>query len=190
MCRLFLLVVLLLTACASAPPHTQPVVRPAQAEQAPFVLHGRISVKHDGERTSATVRWMHQTREDEILLLAPFGQTMARIHRKELEVTLDTADEHYSAQDTGALMQRVLGWQLPLDGLRYWVLALPAPLSPASIQHDPDGRISTLAQDGWEIHYTRYAASGHDSLPLRLIVQRASLEIQLLIDEWEIQPLP
>jgi outer membrane lipoprotein LolB len=188
--RAYLLVVMLLTACASVPPQSQPVARPAQGEQSPFVLHGRISVKHDGERTSATVRWMHSAPEDEVLLLAPFGQTVARIHRNGPEVVLDTADKHYTAGDTSTLMQQVLGWQLPLDGLRYWVLALPAPSTPASIRHDPQSRISTLVQDGWEIRYTRYAAPTSDSLPLRLTLQRASLEIQLLIDQWEIQPLP
>jgi len=188
--RTFLLVALLLTACVSAPPLTQPVVRPGQAERQPFVLHGRLAVKHDDERTSATVRWMHHADEDAILLLAPFGQTVARIRRDGQDVALDTSNKHYAAHDSGELMQQVLGWQLPLDGLRYWVLGLPAPLTAAGVEHDANGRMSVMMQDGWEIHYTRYAASAPDSLPLRLTLQRAGLEIQLLIDEWELQTLP
>ena len=185
--RLFLLLLLLLAGCASVPPAPQPVVRPAEAEQKPFVLSGRIAIKHDGDRSSANIRWAHRARDDDILLLAPFGQTVARIHSDGGEVVLDTADKHYTAQDTEELTQQALGWHLPLAGLRYWVLALPAPESQASIEHDANGQVSSMQQDGWKISYTRYAAQTPDSLPLRINLQREGMELQLLVDEWEIK---
>lgn len=185
--RLFPLLLLLLAGCTSVPPVPQPLTRPAGAAQKPFVLNGRIAIRHDGDRSSANIRWTHRAEDDEILLLAPFGQTMARIHSDAQEVVLDTADKHYTAQDTEKLTQQVLGWNLPLAGLRYWVLALPAPESEAAVEHDANGQISTLKQDGWEIHYTRYAAQTPDSLPLRMSLRREGMELQLLIDEWEIK---
>ena len=185
--RLFLLLPLLLAGCASTPSVPQPVVRPVQAEQIEFALNGRISVKHDGKRSSSNVRWTHHHSEDEILLLAPLGQTVARIHRDAAGVVLDTSDKHYNAQDTDELTQRVLGWHLPLEGLQYWVLALPVPGSTASIEHDESGQVSAMYQDGWAIRYTRYAAQTPDSLPLRMNLQREGMELQLLIDEWEIK---
>jgi len=185
---LFLLLPLLLFGCANTPPIPQPVARPAQVEQAVFALTGRLAIRHDGERSSAGVRWSHRSGVDEILLFTPLGQTMARIGRDAQGVVLDTSDKHYVAQDAEELTQQVLGWRLPLDGLRYWVLALPAPESKAGIEHDANGQVSTMRQDGWAIRYTRYAAQASDSLPLRMNLQREGAEIQLLIDEWEIQP--
>lgn len=185
--RLFGLAFLLLTGCASTPPVSQPVARPAQAEVAPFVLNGRITVRHDADRTSASVNWTHRPEQDEILLLSPLGQTMARIVRDAQGVELSTPDKHYAAEDTGELTQQVLGWRLPLDGLRYWVLALPVPGGKVGIEHDAVGRVSVMHQDGWDIHYVRYAAETPDSLPLRLILRREKMEIQFLIDEWEIK---
>jgi outer membrane lipoprotein LolB len=185
--RLFLLLPLLLVGCASAPPAPQAVARPAGVEQKPFVLNGRIAIKHDGDRSSANIRWTHRTDDDDILLLAPFGQTVARIHSDGQGVVLDTADKHYTSQDTEELTQQVLGWHLPLAGLRYWVLALPAPESKASIEHDANGQVSTMQQDGWKISYIRYASQIPDSLPLRISLQREGMELQLLIDEWEIR---
>ncbi len=176
--------------CASAPPAPQSVTRPAQAEYAPFVMSGRIAVKHDGERSSATVRWTHSAGADEILLFAPLGQAVARIHREGQRVMLDTPDKHYVAQDAGELTQQVLGWPLPLSGLQYWILALPAPAGTFDIERDGNGQISMLRQDGWAVSYTRYATPAPDSLPLRLALQREGLEIQLLIDEWEMPSLP
>ncbi len=184
---LLLLFPCVLVGCASAPSASQPVTRPAQAEQAVFALTGRLAIRHDGERSSAGVRWSHRSGADEILLFTPLGQTMARIDRDAQGVVLDTSGKHYAAQDTEELTQRVLGWRLPLDGLRYWVLALPAPGSKAGIEHDANGQVSMMRQDGWAIRYTRYAAQMPDSLPLRMNLQREEVEIQLLIDEWEIQ---
>ena len=178
--------VLILAGCATTPPAPQPLARPAQIEHASFALNGRIAVNHDGKRSSSNVRWTHHPMDDEILLLAPLGQTMARIRRDEQGVVLDTSDKHYTAEDTEELTQRVLGWHLPLDGLQYWVLALPAPGSEAGIERDANGQVSVMHQDGWEIRYTRYAAQAPDSLPLRMSLQREGMELQLLVDEWEI----
>ena len=183
---LFPLLSLLLAGCASVPPAPQSVLRPAEAEQKSFVLNGRIAIRHDGDRSSANIRWTHRAENDDILLLAPFGQTVAHIHSDAQEVVLDTADKHYTAQNTEELTQQVLGWHLPLAGLRYWVLALAAPESKASIEHDANGQVSIMQQDDWKISYTRYAAQTPDSLPLRINLQHEGLELQLLIDEWEI----
>jgi len=186
MFRLFSLVLLLvLGGCATAPGVPQ-LQRPAQPELAPFAFNGRVAVRHNGERTSAGVRWTHRGAEDEILLLAPLGQTVARIFSDAHGVLLETSGKKYFEQDAETLTERVLGWHLPLSGLRYWVLALPADGTEAVIERAENGQIKVLRQDGWEIHYTRYAAEMPDSLPLRLTLQRDGMEMQLLIDEWEL----
>lgn len=182
----FLLLPLLLASCAVTPPLTQPVLRPAVAEQTPFVLNGRISVKRNGQRTSANMHWVHLPASDEIMLSTPLGQTVASLRSDTQGVVLQTQDKVYTADDVGELTQQVLGWRLPLTGLRYWVLALPDPAKESSMEHDVNGQVSTLQQDGWEIRYTRYAAIAPDSLPLRMLLQREGLEIQLLVDAWDI----
>jgi len=184
--RLFsLFLLILLGACATAPiQKEQP--RPEQAELAPFAFNGRVAIRHDGERSSAGLRWTHRGLEDDILLLAPLGRTVAHVHSDALGVLLETSGKSYFEQDAETLTERVLGWHLPLSGMRYWVLALPAAGSEAAIERAENGQIKVLRQDGWEINYTRYAADKPDSLPLRLTLQRNGMEMQLLIDEWEI----
>jgi outer membrane lipoprotein LolB len=101
-------------------------------------------------------------------------------------VLLEASVKQYFEQDAETLTERVLGWHLPLSGMRYWVLALPAAGSEALIERAGNGQVKVLRQDGWEINYTRYAAETPDSLPLRLTLQRDGMTMQLLIDEWEI----
>jgi outer membrane lipoprotein LolB len=181
--RSLLLLAVLLSGCATAPVAVQ---RPAQMG-APFAFNGRVAVKQGELRDSAGLRWVHHATDDEILLLAPLGQTVARIHRDASEATLDASDKHYTAQDMETLMQQVLGWQLPLSGLRYWITALPVPDSESSIERDANGQVRLLRQQGWKISYSRYAALTADALPLRMKLQREGTEVLLLIDEWEAQ---
>ncbi len=183
---LFGIIVLLLAGCATAP-HVVATQRPAQPESVAFTLDGRIAVKHDGERASANVHWVHRVADDDILLLAPLGQTVARIQRNADGVTLDASGRHYTAQGDGELMQHVLGWHLPLAGLQYWVLGLPVPGQASELERDDHGHVSVLHQDGWNIRYMRYAAEASDSLPTRMVLEREGLVIQLVVDEWQIQ---
>jgi outer membrane lipoprotein LolB len=131
------------------------------------------------------VRWTHHGAEDEILLLAPLGQTVARIFSNIDGVLLEASGKKYFEKDAETITEQVLGWHLPLSGMRYWVLALPAAGTEAVIERAENGQVKVLRQDGWEINYTRYAAESADSLPLRMTLQREDMEMQLLIDEWE-----
>jgi outer membrane lipoprotein LolB len=181
--RHFLLLILLLTGCSSVPVITQ---RPAQMD-APFAFNGRVAFKQGEQRDSAGVRWVHRASEDEILLLAPLGQTVARIHRGGDAVTLEAAGKLYTAQDMETLMQQALGWQLPLSGLSHWVTAVPVPDVESNVERDAVGQVRLLHQQGWEITFSRYAAPTADALPLKLTLKREAVEVMLIIDEWEAQ---
>jgi outer membrane lipoprotein LolB len=53
------------------------------------------------------------------------------------------------------LLRRVLGWQLPVSGLQYWIRGLAAPGS-HDVQKDSLGRFKVLTQQGWRINYLSY----------------------------------
>lgn len=174
-----------LSACAQQPSRAPALARPAQAETAPFALNGRVAINYQGKRHSAGLRWTHQADSDEVLLLAPLGQTAARVYRDAAHATLDEGDRHHQAGDVEALMQQVLGWHLPLSGLHQWVLALPARDSAARIERAENGQLSVLHQAGWEVRYLRFADGKVDSLPTRMQLSHEDLQVQLLIDEWD-----
>ena len=173
---------LVLGGCALQPVATTP--QPAHTESASFAMNGRISVRHDGSRDSAGLRWVHQAETDEMLLLNPLGQTAVRIYRDDRQATLDDGDRHYQDADVESLMTQVLGWSLQLDELHRWVLGKAAD-SAALVERDALGRLTLLRQDGWEVRYLAYADDKADSLPKRLQLVREKLQVMLLIDEWE-----
>jgi outer membrane lipoprotein LolB len=171
----------LLTGCATSPP----AARTGAEAPAAFTLDGRIAVKYDSQHSTGNFHWLHDAASDDITMLAPLGVTVAHIRRDANGALLEASGKHYAARDAAELMQTALGWSLPLEGLPYWVMALPSPSSPASMERNEFGQISLLRQAGWDIRYTAYAANTANSLPLRLTLQRENLEIRLLIDEWK-----
>ncbi|MDO8312678.1 MAG: lipoprotein insertase outer membrane protein LolB [Sideroxyarcus sp.] len=182
--RVAFLLLIILTGCASAPVALQRV--PHQTD-APFSFNGRILVKQGIQRESSGIHWKHGA-EDEILLLGPLGYTVGRIHRDTRGATLDDAyGKHYVAPDAEALMQKALGLQLPLAGLRYWAAALPAPESEFRIERNSQGQVSLLQQQGWEIRYLRYTGTTPDALPKQINMRRDDVDVLLQIDEWEAQ---
>jgi outer membrane lipoprotein LolB len=174
-----------LSGCAALHPHHAPIAPPVQIESAPFALNGRISINYQGTRNSAGLHWNHQVQSDEVLLLAPLGQTVASITSDAQHATLDQGEQHYQAGDVETLMTRVLGWHLPLSGLHHWVLGLPASDSTAQIERDERGQISVLHQAGWEVRYLGYADTAPNSLPTRLQLSHDDLQVNLFIDEWD-----
>jgi outer membrane lipoprotein LolB len=175
---ILLLLALLSGGCASQ--------RPVEPQFAPqFVLNGRISINHQGERHSSGLHWTHTAQSDEMLLLTPLGQTAARVYRDAQHATLDNGEKHYQANDVETLMQQMLGWHLPVAQLHQWVLGVADNGSPAEILRDENGQLTLLRQNGWEIRYLRY--NDADKLPARMQLNLDGLQMQLLIDDW-VQP--
>ena len=179
--RIYFLILVFLTGCASAP-----VVAPrASKTDETFSFNGRIKIKQGRQRDSSGIHWEHGS-EDDILLLGPLGYTAGRIHRDARGATLEDAyGKHYVGADAESLMQRALGWKLPLAGLRYWIVGMPAPEGEFRIELNENGQVSLLKQQGWEIKYLRYASNRSDALPLQLNMSRDELDVVLLIDGWE-----
>lgn len=173
-----LIALLALAGCVSTPQ-----LVPSAGEGA-FAFSGRMAIKYDGQRSSANIRWSHRGEQDDILLLAPLGITVAHLLHDEKGVQLDTSGKHYEARDADTLMRQTLGWSMPLDGLQYWLRARARPGSPAEGESDTLGRYKELRQDGWEIHYPQYVSETAGSLPQRMSLHSPGLEILLVIDEW------
>jgi outer membrane lipoprotein LolB len=77
-----------------------------------------------------------------------------------------------------------LGFDPPIDSLRYWVLGVPEPGHPAQETLDAQQRLATLEQDGWQIQYTDYMFVGGEWLPSKLTLQRQGIRVRLVVDGW------
>lgn len=161
---------------------TGPKVGIASAGDRGFELAGRLSARHGNEAAAASFRWTHRSDRDELVLVTPFGQTLAKLDGNDVLVRLELPDGRVAqAPDWEALTANVLGAPIPLRGLSWWVRGVPHPGSAHSIERDADARAKVLHQDGWEIVY---AYGGDGARPSRLRLAYPDVEIRLVLDSF------
>lgn len=171
--------------CAQTPVVTSSVERAPPFVDAPFVAEGRLSARHGSDAVAVEFKWRHAPPRDELTVSTPLGQTVAELTGDASAgvVEVRTADGRSdSAADWSALTRRALGFPLPLGGLAAWVRAAPRAGAPYTIEKAPDGRISVLRQEGWEIVYDY--PDGAASRPSRLRISYPEFEIRVVIDGW------
>lgn len=148
---------------------------------------GRIGVINGQEGWHANFQWGQQDTRYRIDLLGPLGQGRLLIEGDEAGVILHTQDgQQHTAPDPDTLLGHILGAQLPVSGLRYWLRGLPAPGSTPNVQTDVEGRLLRLEQNGWIIEYPAYIAVASGQLPARITAQRQDLSVKLVIEQWQL----
>ncbi len=183
-----LLAAVLLSGCAglrSREDGNAPVVEPgAVAEIKALKLSGRLGIKQGKEGHSGSLRWVHASPKHEITLYSPIGTTVAKIEQNENGAKLTTSDkEVYQADDADKLMEQVMGWHFPLNGMQYWVLGRPSPDGLAEEERGPNNRLMHLRQQDWDIEYADYRPLANIELPYRIVMKRADFVIRLVVDK-------
>ena len=84
----------------------------------------------------------------------------------------------------GQLQER-LGFDLPIDHLRFWLLGVPDPSAAFDLERNEQDRASQLTQDDWNIDYDRYMPVNGDLLPSHLVLSRAGVRVRIAVDRWE-----
>jgi outer membrane lipoprotein LolB len=163
-----------------------PVVDPARVNA--FDLAGRVNVRVESKAYPGRIHWQHAPGADEVWLYSPIGSAVARMRQDASGALLVTSDgKEYRADDLQRLARQVLGWDLPLGGLQYWVRGLEWPaLAPGQRDDDDKGRPKLLKQGDWQIAYLDWSPAGVSGLPSKLDLTGAGLRMRLVIDEWKI----
>lgn len=181
----------LLSACAAwQRPQPVPAVDPADVSV--FRLDGRINLRVEKEGYPGRVHWQHSPVADELRFYSPLGVTVAELRQDASGALLITSDgREHRAEDLQQLAFRVLGWDLPVAGLPYWVRGLEWP--GAATEHeamDEQGRLKELSQAGWKISYLDWTPAGVAGLPSKLDVQGERLRMRLLVEKWSVDGVP
>jgi outer membrane lipoprotein LolB len=151
-----------------------------------------VTAKHpDGRNTggNASFNWKQEGKQYTLELFGPFGINRVRLLGSPDKVTLfDGPGEAYTAATPEILLQQQLGWAVPVTHLLYWVRGLPAPhIRIEDAKKLPNGSFSQFTQDGWVVNYLDYTQVGCTLLPAKLSMQHPTLQVRLVIRQWQLQ---
>ena len=150
-----------------------------------WAFHGRVSITRGDEGWHAGLQWQQQAAQYQLKVAGPLGQGAFEMQGGPVGVVLeDASGQVFSARDADALVTRVIGWELPVSGLRYWVRGLAVPGVEASLQRDTQGRVISIRQSGWTIDYDRFQDVAGLAWPGRLKLARGDIGVRLVIDQW------
>ena len=183
-----LLCSLLLAACATtrrAPP------APAQGweqrtsdlqRQRSWQLDGRAAVAVAAQGWQATLNWRQRGNSEEVHLSGPFGVGALVLERTPDGLSLNGAPPSDAVTNQ---LQEKLGFELPLEHLRFWLLGVPDPSAAFEVKRNEQDRASQLRQADWSIDYDRYMPVAGDLLPAHLVLSREGVRVRIAVDHWE-----
>lgn len=181
-----------LTACQTVPVSPAPSVawnvrRPALQSLDRFGLNGRVAVAVGKQGFNAGLRWAQSGALTHLALTGPLGAGGVEVTADGGDLSVVTSSgKRLGSADARAELQDKLGFEPPLASLRYWVLGVPDPSAPASVQLDSQQRLTQLTQEGWQIDYTAYMPVGAEWLPRLLTLRREDVRVRMVVDGWQL----
>lgn len=172
---------------------TSPIWQEYRSNVAPYLdweLQGKLGIRSPDDTLSAYLVWFQHVKSFDINLSGPLGVGATRIKGNDQAVVVDIANEGKFYADTPEeLVQRLLGWTIPVSELVYWVRAIPEPNSTFTTQFNEQGQLIKLEQSGWTINYLRYLDRQTMLLPDKITLSREELTLTLIIKDWTLQAI-
>ena len=149
-------------------------------------LGGRISVIAGEDGWHASLYWRQRSGTFQVRIIAPLGQGTVELQGDGSRVRQRSTRHPRPLEAASAeqLLRRVMGWEVPVGGMRMWVRGLALPNTPYRLSIDHQGRPLQIVQSGWTIRYLRYRRIGGVDLPTRIRMQNRRLKVKLVISKW------
>lgn len=159
--------------------------KPALQTREKFQLKGRVAVAAGSEGFNARLLWQQTGGRSFVALDGPLGAGGVQITSEGPSLTVVTSrGDHLDSAAAHSELNSRLGFDPPIGSLRFWVLGAPDPAQPFKETLNPQQRLASLKQEGWDITYEAYAPSGAELLPSRMTLQREGVRIRLIVDGW------
>lgn len=190
-------IVVLLTGCATKAP--KPDLKPTETKPDPeqlwqwhssrlqnlrfWQMDGRIAATKGNEGGNASFVWKQMGDDYQIKFFGPFGAGSVLVSGSPYSVSLKEADgKMHFAQNAEELMSKVAGWQVPLSGIRYWMLGIPMPEEKINTKSiDNLGHLASLNQLGWKIDYNSYHQNRTPNIPAKLKMESGPLRVKIIV---------
>ncbi len=150
-------------------------------------VRGRLAVKTDVDAFNGSMVWTQADSFVSFAFRGPLGVGGFRLVGNDQRMVLDMSngDEWELTSPQAELRQRI-GWSVPLTGMRFWMLALPDPATPADLEFDDAGFLRRLEQQGWVVTFDTYKQVQNEWLPHKLVVGQTGVRLRVAVDRWRL----
>jgi outer membrane lipoprotein LolB len=160
-----------------------------------WTLRARIGIRSQQVNGSASLIWDEEDDGRVLNLLGPLGGGAIHLEQNQDGATLtDSKGRSWYNSNARELIRQSTGWEIPVSGLRWWILGLTEPGSSASYSFDEQNRLQSIQQQGWLVTYNKYKSFGPYELPSSITVtgyeevaEENPVRVKLVIKEWEIK---
>lgn len=168
-----------------APSESWEVRRAALQARNNFDLNGRIAVAAAQDGFNAKLRWEQKGPLSQVALDGPLGVGGVRITSNGGSLSVvNSRGQQLDSEAARREIEARLGFEPPIASLRYWVLGVPDPSSPAEEHLDETKRLASLSQNGWQIDYGGYTEVDGQALPSKVTLRRENVRVRLVVDGW------
>lgn len=146
-----------------------------------------MAIHSDADSAHFSLIWSQSLDAYQMKLIAPLGRGTATLTGDASSVAMRLSDGGVARSKTAdTLLAENYGWHVPVEGMKRWVLGLPAQGESNVLLLDKRGRLAYLEQDGWAIKYRQYETFNGFSLPKKLYLKQGEWEVRLVIDRWSL----
>lgn len=183
-----LIFILLLQACQ----HHQPNIRPLTPHQMidlstvnSYQFRGKMSFSDGKDGGTGSIQWRNNQGFIAARLKGPLGSKSWSISELEQGAELVRNDSTVYAASAEELVSRELGWKVPWEQLKSWVIGQAFNKKVSEVSWQEDGY--TLIENGWSIKYSRLKAYPNvlsGKLPHKMIARKGDYSIKLSLKSW------
>ena len=152
-----------------------------------WTMVATVTVRADRKRARVKVQWRQAPDSYLLRFTGPLGVGLFEVAGDAATVRAKFPDgRSVAAASPEALLEEEIGWSVPLAGLRYWVLGVPAPDgTSAELRIDKQGRLVGLEQAGWTVVYEQYGLLDGLPLPERVRFSNESVDATVVVRRWQ-----
>jgi len=179
-----LILLILLSGCSmltSSNINIIPVEHPIIEE---FKIKGKIGIITKDDFNNFSLDWEQQGDRFNVMLNSALDLYKIEVFGDENTLTLNVPDKKLPIKSREEAANE-LGFSLPINSMRYWLIAMKNPELPGTVERGSMGFKRVIKQGDWQIDYDEYASFRGITLPKKIRLQHEVVTLKLSIRDWD-----
>ena len=159
----------------------------AVGEFSDWTLQGRLALSNGRDGGSGRLTWQQTPKQADLNFIGALGRGSWRLQVTDEVAELEAAETGLlRASNVETLVRKQLGWEIPFDSMRYWVLGMLDPGRQGSDSYDKRGRLLRLRQAGWLVEYHGWIEVESIWLPRKVTASQDDNRVRILVKKWTV----